>query len=61
MSSKGLVGLMSTGQSPETHFTLQGVRQKGSLMHIVLNPRATSLLASPGFFPVFILCVVAFF
>lgn len=55
MSSKGLVGLMSTGQSPETHFTLQGVWQKGSLMHIVLTPRATSQLASPGFFPVVIL------
>lgn len=43
--------LVSTGQSPETHFILQGVWQKGSPMHIVLTPGATSQLSSPGFFP----------
>lgn len=36
MSSKGLVGLVSMGRSPETRFPLQGVWQKGSPMHIVL-------------------------
>lgn len=51
MGSKGFVDLVSTGQSPETHFTLQGVWQKGSPVHIVLTPRATSQLSSPGFFP----------
>lgn len=43
------------GQSPETHFPLQGVGQEGSPRHAVLTPRATSQLSSPGFFPVFIL------
>lgn len=36
MSYKGLVDLVSMGQSPETRFPLQEVWQKGSPMHIVL-------------------------